>query len=44
MAAIFFAMISASPVWDGLLIFGVVLGILGTAAYVRTGIRELATT
>jgi len=44
MAAIFFAMISESAVWDGMLIVGVVLGILGTVAYVRTGIRELATT
>jgi cardiolipin synthase (CMP-forming) len=43
MAAIFFAMISESVAWDALLIFGVVLGILGTIAYVRTGIRELAT-
>ena len=37
-------MISESAVWDGMLILGVVLGILGTVAYVRTGIRELATT
>ena len=43
MAAIFFAMISASPVWDVTLVVGVVLGILGTIAYVRTGLRELAT-
>jgi phosphatidylglycerophosphate synthase len=43
MAAIFFAMISESAVWDAMLIVGVVLGILGTVAYVRTGIRELAT-
>jgi cardiolipin synthase len=43
MAAIFFAMISASPAWDVLLYIGVGLGILGTVAYVRTGIRELAT-
>jgi cardiolipin synthase (CMP-forming) len=43
MAAIFFAMISESVAWDALLILGVVLGILGTIAYVRTGIRELAT-
>jgi cardiolipin synthase (CMP-forming) len=43
MAAIFFAMISDSPVWDAMLIFGVALGVLGTAAYVRTGLRELAT-
>ena len=43
MAAIFFSMISESVVWDGLLIFGVALGILGTIAYVRTGMREIAT-
>lgn len=43
MAAIFFAMISSSPVWDALLYLGVGLGILGTVAYVRTGLRELAT-
>lgn len=43
MAAIFFAMISESVAWDAMLILGVVLGILGTVAYVRTGIRELAT-
>ena len=43
MAAIFFAMISSSPVWDAMLYLGVGLGILGTVAYVRTGMRELAT-
>jgi CDP-diacylglycerol--glycerol-3-phosphate 3-phosphatidyltransferase len=43
MASIFFAMISASPVWDVMLIVGVVLGVLGTIAYVRAGLRELAT-
>jgi cardiolipin synthase (CMP-forming) len=43
MAAIFFAMISESWVWDMMLIVGVVLGILGTVAYIRTGIRQLAT-
>ena len=43
MAAIFFAMISESPVWDVTLIVGVVLGIMGTIAYVRTGLREPAT-
>jgi cardiolipin synthase (CMP-forming) len=43
MAAIFFAMVSESWVWDTMLIVGVVLGILGTVAYIRTGIRQLAT-
>jgi CDP-diacylglycerol--glycerol-3-phosphate 3-phosphatidyltransferase len=44
MASIFFAMVSASWVWSAMLIIGVVLGVLGTIAYVRTGLRELATT
>ncbi len=44
MAAIFFAMISSSWAWDAMLIVGVALGILGTVSYVRTGLRELATT
>jgi cardiolipin synthase len=43
MAAIFFAMISSSPAWDAMLYLGVGLGVLGTIAYVRTGMRELAT-
>jgi len=43
MAAIFFAMVSESWVWSAMLIVGVVLGVLGTIAYVRTGLRELAT-
>lgn len=43
MAAIFFAMISESVAWNAMLILGLLLGILGTIAYVRTGIRELAT-
>jgi CDP-diacylglycerol--glycerol-3-phosphate 3-phosphatidyltransferase len=43
MASIFFAMVSESWVWSAMLIVGVVLGVLGTIAYVRTGLRELAT-
>lgn len=43
MAAIFFAMISESVAWNAMLILGLLLGILGTIAYVRTGMRELAT-
>jgi cardiolipin synthase (CMP-forming) len=43
MASIFFAMVSASWVWSAMLIVGVVLGVLGTIAYVRSGLRELAT-
>ena len=43
MASIFFAMVSDSWVWSAMLIVGLVLGILGTIAYVRAGIRQLAT-
>jgi cardiolipin synthase len=42
MAAIFFAMVSESVAWDILLYIGIALGILGTIAYVRTGMRQLA--
>ena len=42
MASLFFAMVSDSWVWSAMLIAGVVLGILATIAYVRTGLRELA--
>ena len=42
MASIFFAMVSASWVWSAMLIVGVALGVLGTLAYVRTGLREIA--
>jgi len=42
MASIFFAMVSDSWVWSAMLIVGVSLGILGTIAYVRTGLRRLA--
>jgi cardiolipin synthase len=44
MAAIFFAMLSASVAWDVLLVGGVILAVLGTAAYIRSGLRELAAT
>jgi hypothetical protein len=44
MASIFFAMVSESWVWSAMLIVGVALGVLGTIAYIRTGLRELATT
>lgn len=43
MASIFFAMVSDSWVWTAMLIVGLVLGILGTIAYVRDGLRRLAT-
>lgn len=42
MAAIFLAMVTASVVWDVTLVIGVALAVLGTVAYVRTGLRELA--
>jgi cardiolipin synthase len=42
MASIFFAMVSESWVWSAMLIVGLVLGLLGTIAYVRAGLRELA--
>ena len=44
MAAIFFSMVSESVVWDVMFVVGVALGVLGTIAYVRSGLRELATT
>jgi phosphatidylglycerophosphate synthase len=43
MAAIFFAMVSESVAWDILLYIGVGLGVLGTVAYIRTGMRQVAT-
>jgi cardiolipin synthase len=43
MASLFFAMVSDSWVWSAMLIVGLVLGILGTIAYVRAGMRQLAT-
>jgi cardiolipin synthase len=43
MASIFFAMVSDSWVWSAMLILGLVLGILGTIAYIREGMRQLAT-
>ena len=43
MASLFFAMVSDSWVWTAMLIVGLVLGILGTIAYVRAGMRQLAT-
>ena len=42
MASIFFAMVSDSWVWSAMLIVGLVLGLLGTIAYVRAGMRQLA--
>jgi cardiolipin synthase len=41
MASIFFSMVSESWVWDAMLIVGVVLGVLGTIAYLRAGMRAL---
>jgi len=42
-ASIFFAMGSDSCVWTAMLIVGLVLGSLGTIAYVQAGMRQLAT-
>jgi cardiolipin synthase len=44
MGSIFLAMVVESAVWDVLLIGGVTLSVLATAAYVRTGIKVLAAT
>jgi phosphatidylglycerophosphate synthase len=44
MAAIFLAMITPSVVWDVTLVVGVALAVVGTVAYVRTGLREQAAT
>jgi cardiolipin synthase len=39
MAAIFLAMVTASVVWDVLLVVGVALSLIATYAYVRAGLR-----
>ena len=39
MAAIFLAMVTASVVWDVLLVAGVALSLIATYAYVRAGLR-----
>jgi phosphatidylglycerophosphate synthase len=39
MAAIFFAMISESWVWDALLLVGLVLALLATVLYLRTSMQ-----
>jgi CDP-diacylglycerol--glycerol-3-phosphate 3-phosphatidyltransferase len=39
MAAIFFAMVSESWVWDALLIGGLAISVLATVLYVRVGLR-----
>jgi len=44
MGAIFLAMVVESVAWDVMLIGGVVLAVIGTATYIRTGLRELAAT
>jgi cardiolipin synthase (CMP-forming) len=44
MGSIFLAMVVESVAWDVMLIAGVALAVLGTVAYVRTGLRELAAT
>jgi cardiolipin synthase (CMP-forming) len=44
MGSIFLAMVVESTVWDVLLVAGVALAVLATAAYVRTGLRKLTAT
>jgi CDP-diacylglycerol--glycerol-3-phosphate 3-phosphatidyltransferase len=44
MGSIFWAMVVQSVVWNVMLIVGVVLAILATIAYARTGLRQLAAT
>lgn len=41
MAAIFFAMVVDSPVWDVMLVAGVLLALLATVTYTRTGLHQL---
>jgi cardiolipin synthase len=41
MASIFFAMVSDSVAWDVMLIAGVILAVLATVTYTRTGLRRL---
>jgi cardiolipin synthase (CMP-forming) len=43
MAAIFFAMVDESVIWDVMLITGVLLAVMATVAYTRTGLRRLET-
>ena len=42
--AIFLAMVVESVAWDVMLIAGLVLAVVGTVAYIRTGMRQLAAT
>jgi cardiolipin synthase (CMP-forming) len=42
MGAIFFAMLSASWVWDAMLVLGVILALLATALYLRTAMQAKA--
>jgi len=44
MAALFFAMVSDSAVWDVMLIVGLALAVLATIVYARTGIAALRAT
>jgi cardiolipin synthase (CMP-forming) len=41
MASIFFAMVSDSPVWDVMLVAGVVLAVFATVIYTRSGLSKL---
>lgn len=41
MAALFFAMVSDSVIWDVMLIAGVALAVIATVAYARSGMRAM---
>ncbi len=43
MASIFFAMVVESIVWNVMLIAGVLLSVLATVVYTRTGLRRSET-
>ena len=44
MGSIFLAMVVESVAWDLMLIVGLVLAVVGTVSYIRTGMRELTAT
>jgi cardiolipin synthase (CMP-forming) len=44
MGSIFLAMVVESVAWDVMLVVGLVLAVVGTVTYIRTGMRELTAT
>jgi cardiolipin synthase (CMP-forming) len=44
MGSIFLAMVVESVAWDVMLIVGLMLAVVGTVSYIRTGMRELTAT